>query len=359
MTQILTITGSDNAGWSGLQLDLRTITQMGGHALTTTTCIVTQDSHDILDIYHLPADVVQQQVYRVIADFHPQALKVGLLTSVEMVRAVRAEMIACRHIVVAPGILSSRGEPLVSPEVMQAILTHLVPEATVLMLRCDEAEQMLGISISTNEDMLQAAHTFCRMGAHYVLLRGGHATEGRLTALLAGGEDTGLRPSFFSSYNIEGWQQHGVGGALSAAIATRLGMGDDVPTAIQRAHEYVHSQVVYAVRDENPRQRASDLYNQLMSLIAGHYAQAHDVSFYADRMAITPRYLSSITEKTVGKSPKQVIADYLMNEARQLLLGSRFTIQEIALQLGFSNQASFTTFFRKQQDCTPSEFRSL
>lgn len=358
MTHILTVTGSDTAGWSGLQLDLHTITQMSCHALTAATCIVMQNEKGILDIHHLPDEVIRAELRHAIESYHPRALKVGLLTTPEAVRTVRKEMIACRRIVIAPGILTSKGETLVSNEVMQTILNHLVPEATLLMLRCNEAEQLLGITISTNEDMLHAANLFLKMGAEYVLLRGGHPTEGRLTALLATTSGDSLKSTFFSSYNIEGWQQHGVGGALSAAITTRLGMGDDVPTAVRQAHEYVHSQVVYTIHDENPRQRTPDLYNQFMNLIAGNYSQAHDVAFYANRLAITPRYLSTITEKAVGKSPKQVIADYLMNEARQLLLCSRLTIQEIAISLGFTSQTSFNTFFRKQQDCTPTMFRS-
>lgn len=356
MTPILTITGSDNTGWSGLQLDLRTITEMGGHALTSASCIVMQNAREIHEIYDFAPEVLQRQISSIIADIRPKAVKVGLVRTAEAVKIVRNEIIGCRNIVVAPGFLSSRGTQLIDDDTIIAIHKHLIPEATLLMLRCIEAERLLGNSIISNDDMLHAAQQLCSVGARWVLLRGGKTTEGRVTALLYSTEPT-TPPLFFSSYNVEGWQQHGVGGALSAAIATRLGMGDEVPVAIRKAHEYVHSQVVYSVGNESQSQRAADIYNTFMSLITEHYATAHDVAFYADRLSITPRYLSQTTERAVSKSPKQVITDYLMTEARQMLLCSRLTIQEIALRLGFSSQASFNTFFRKQEKKSPSEFR--
>ena len=202
--------------------------------------------------------------------------------------------------------------------------------------------------------MLNAARRLHDMGAQWVLLRGGSHVKGQLTALLYG-ENKGR---FFTSYNTEGWQRHGVGGALSTAIATRLGLGDDMETAIDKAHEYIHSQIVYAVSPEDKCLRPSDLYNRFLSLIAEHYQEAHDVGFYADRLCITSRYLSQVTDKVVGKTPKHVIADYVMSEAKVLLNSSRLTVQEIADKLGFSSQALFGRFFKSQEGCSPSAYRT-
>ena len=88
MNDVLTITGSDNAGWSGLQLDLQTIHSMGGHALTTATCIVMQNANGIQDIFDLHADLVAKQIACCMADSHPRVVKVGLVRGEEMVKAV-------------------------------------------------------------------------------------------------------------------------------------------------------------------------------------------------------------------------------------------------------------------------------
>lgn len=356
MSQVFTITGSDNSGWSGLQVDLRIITEMGGHALTSATCIVMQDKERIGSILNFPTDIIHQQVENIMSNFHPQAVKVGLVRTPDAVAAVAREIVGCRRIVVAPGIMSSNGTQLIDSDTIEAVKKHLVPMATLLVLRQIEAERMLGMTIDTDVDMLTAARMFSEMGAENVMIRGGRIIEGRLTALLytTGGEK---EATFFSSYNIEGWQQHGVGGALSAAIATRLSMGDDVRTAIANAHEFIHSRVVYSVKNEDRRLRPADIYNTFMNLLSNNYSTAHDVAFYAERLNITTRYLSQITNDIVSKSPKQIIADYLMQESRQLLANSRLSVKEIADTLGFSTHALFCNFFKQQSKQTPSEYR--
>src|SRR3712207_9480495 len=94
-----------------------------------------------------------------------------------------------------------------------------------------------------------------------------------------------------------------------------------------------------------------------LSHLAANYQTAHDVKFYADKLCITSRYLSLITDKVVSKSPKQVIDDYVMNQAKVLLESSRMTIQEVAGKLGFSSQAMFCRYFKHYEGRTPTEFR--
>ena len=385
-TPILSISGSDCTGQSGIQADIQTIAALGGYALTAITCLTDPNqAFPSMGSFPLPSDVVISHTSSIISTFHPKAIKVGLVTDSETIRLLRNEVIATNRLVVAPGIFDANGTQMVSNETIEAIAHYLIPEALLLMLRCKDAEKILGLSIKTDDDMIEAAKRFHDMGAEWVLLRGGQHTKGRITALLSplpqplprgGGEFSGRKPPssgggleggcFFTSYNVEGWQRHGVAGALSAAITTRLGMGDDVPTAIRNAHDFIHSQVVYAKQSSLPLKegkggsahRSIDLYNAFVSLVAQHYREAHDVSFYADKLCITTRYLSQITDKTVAKSPKQIIADYLMSEAKSYLETTRLTIQEIADKLGFSSQALFYKFFKNQANTSPSEYRS-
>ena len=340
---ILSINGSDSTGQAGIGADIQTIAALGGYAVSAVSCV---------GDYSLPPDTVLKQVGDIISTLHPKAIKVGLVTDSETVQRLRDEVIACRRLVVAPGIFDADCKPMVSDDVVEATKRHLVPEALLLMLRCRDAEKMLGISIRTDDDMLEAARLLHEMGAEWVLLRGARHIKGRLIALLYGQNKT----RFFSSYNTEGWQKHGVAGALSAAITTRLGMGDDVPTAVRNAHDFIHSQVVYAKPDETGG-RSIDIYNRFVSLVAEHYRTAHDVAFYADRLCITTRYLSGVTDKVVGKSPKQIIADYIMSEAKTFLDTTRLTIQEIAYRLGFSSQVLFCKFFKSQDNMSPSDYR--
>ncbi len=364
---ILSISGSDSTGQSGIQADIRTIAALGGYALTAITSIDPLPTSPSMGRLSLSSDVVVGQVEGIISAFHPKAIKVGLVTDSETIRLLcrdapwRVRYAPCRFpLVVAPGIFDANGRQMIDDEAIKAIARYLVPDARLLMLRCKDAEKMLGISIKTDDDMLEAAKQLQGMGAEWILLRGGQHTKGRITALLYNASTS----QFFTSYNTEGWQRHGVAGALSAAITVRLGMGDDVPTAIRNAHDFIHSQVVY-MKEASPRgglegvgHRSIDLYNAFVSLVAEHYREAHDVSFYADKLCITPRYLSQITDNTVAKSPKQIIADYLMSEAKSYLETTRLTIQEIADRLGFSSQALFCKFFKTQANTSPSEYRN-
>ena len=302
----------------------------------------------------LAPEVIVAQVSSIIDNIHPKAVKVGLVTDSETIRLLRNEVIATNRLVIAPGIFDADGRQMIDDKAIDAIRKYLVPEALLLMLRCKDAEKMLGTSIQTDDDMIEAAKQLTDKGSEWVLLRGGRHTKSRLTALLYNSSIL----QFFTSYNTEGWQRHGVAGALSAAITTRLGMGDDVPTAIRNAHDFIHSQVVYAKDTDERNRRSIDLYNAFVSLVAEHYREAHDVTFYADKLCITTRYLSQTTDKAVGKSPKQIIADYLMSEARSYLETTRLTVQEIADKLGFSSQALFCKFFRNQAAASPSEYRS-
>lgn len=385
---ILSITGSDGTGGAGVQADIQTISALGGMAVTAITSVTVQSHGGIHHVHHLPADVVAAQVQTIVEDAHPAAIKLGLMGDAEAIAAMRDHIVGCPRIVCDPGILSSHGTRLMDDEALASLRRHLLPEATLLMLRCSETELLLNTRITTDDDMLRVARRLTEIGPQWVMLRGAQHAEGRLTALLYGTpeapDDVKAEPlqQFFSSYNIEGWQRHGVGGALSSAIATRLAFGDDVPTAIRHAHDYLHSQVVYAVepypsalpleslrancaQDKRCpggqvlgiRQRPAELYNRLLNLIAAHFRTAHDVAFYADRLAITPRYLSQVTRAVVEKSPKQVIDEYLLHETETLLRTTSLTIQEISWQLGFSSPVQLSKFVQKQRGCSPSQIR--
>ena len=350
---VLSITGSDGTGGAGIQADVRTISAMGGRAVTAISCITVQSPTHILETCDLPTSLVVSQVQTVMQGARPQAVKVGLVRDPQTIKALRDEIVGCRFLVCDPGILSAKGTRLMDESSMQAYYRYFVPECTLLMLKCDEAELLLSSPIRTDEDMLSAARQLCEHGAEWVLLRGGRLAEGRLTALLYGQ----AQQQFFTSYNIDGWQQHGVSGAMSSAIATRLAQGDPVPEAVSRAHDYLHSQVVYKAEEGYQSPRQADLYDQLMSLVTQHYTQAHDVAFYADKLCITPRYLSQVTHNAVGRTPKQVIDDYLLKETRVLLETTRLSIQEISDRLGFSSQTFFARFFKERMNKTPMEYR--
>ncbi len=354
LVPILTVNGSDSSGIAGVQADIRTMSAFGTYALTAISSVTAQDVNGIKHIYDMPQDLILAQVRSIINEFHPKVVKVGLLRDHNTIKKMREEIIGVRNIILVPGILSSQNERLVLEDAVVALCKYIVPITKFLLLRCSEAELILGMKIESDDDMIKAADTFINMGAESVLLRGGKYTCGLLTALLC--ENGNYH--FFTSHNTEGWQKHGVGGALSSAIAARLALGDDVPKAVAKAHDYMHKQVVYSVTDITHESRKVVIYNDFMSLVASHYQQRHDASFYAEKLCVSMRYLSKITNDVVGIAPKQVIIDYIIQEAKVLLNTTNMSIQQISNKLGFSSQTVFSLCFKKNTMQTPNDYRN-
>lgn len=356
MNTILCINGSDSTGHSGLQADIRTIKDLGGYAVTAVTSVTIQNNGGILNIHELPTELVAGQIRAIYDDERPKAVKVGMIDNAETIRTIRNEIVGCPRIVCSPEVLSSHGGCLMTNDSIRAFCTHLLPICTLLMLKCTDAEIILGRRITTDEDMTEAAKSLLEMGAEWVLLRGGTYIQGRINALLMGKD----YQRFFSSVNIDGWQKHGVGGTLSTAIAAHLAAGEEVTTAIAHAHDYLHSQVVYAnTSAQNTKAlQPQHLYNTFLSLVADNYRTAHDVMYYAEQMNITTRYLSQITGTVAGRSPKQIIDSYLLQETEKLLANTTLTIQEIANTLGFSSQITFAKFYKTKKGFAPTAFRN-
>jgi hydroxymethylpyrimidine/phosphomethylpyrimidine kinase len=350
---ILSITGSDNIGATGIQADIRTITALGGRALTAITAVTTLEPDGSCRICDLTCEQIVGQVRAVAQALRPQVIKVGMLRDAATIWQIRDEIIGCKHRVMVPGVMTSQGTLLLDDAAISAWRAALLPEASLLIVRGNEAERLLGCDIVTPDDMTCAAQAFINMGCEAVMIRGSRHDDERITSLVcADGHQ-----QFVSSANPRGWLQHGVSGALSSAIATRLGWGDGIDDAIRHAHAYMHSQVVYAVEPTVQSHRPADLYNRLMSLIVTHHCEAHDVAYYADLLAVSPRYLSMVTQKTVMKSPKQIIDEVLMREASSLLATTLLSVGQVAYKLGFPSPARFSTFFAAHQGVSPVQYR--
>lgn len=354
MLNVLSINGSDSTGRSGIQADIKVVKDLGGYCLTVITSVTMHKTHNPTPItQHLSSNTIIGQVRAVYDECHPKAVKVGMVSDAETIRQIRDEIIGCRNIVCSPVIVASNGIRLMDDDSVRAYRRFLLPDARLLVMKSQDVEIILGIKLLTDADMVEAAKQLHEEGAEYVLLRGSKHTQGRVTTLLyADG-----KAHFFSSYNIIGWQRHGVAGSLSMALAVRLAMDEDIDQALQNAHEYLHNQIIYSVDSENYGIRPQELYNKFLSLIVQHHHVHHDVTFYADRLAITSRYLAQITKLVSEKTPKQIIDDYLLLQSKNLLLNTSLSIQEISDRLGFSSSILFTRFVKQREGVSPRAWR--
>ena len=123
---ILTITGSDSTGGSGVQADIKTISALGGYALSAITAITVQNTLGIQEFFNLPANIVAGQIEAIINDIQPEVVKIGMIRSVGTLNAVVGALSKYkpRQTIYDPIVYSSRGDVLMADDViaMQPIL---------------------------------------------------------------------------------------------------------------------------------------------------------------------------------------------------------------------------------------------
>ena len=105
--------------------------------------------------------------------------------------------------------------------------------------------------------------------------------------------------------------------------------------------------------------RKEELFEQFLRLLNEHCANEHSVSFYANKLCITPQYLSLILKSVSGKSANKWIEEALMIEAKMLLRKPNTNVQQVADKLNFPDQSTFGKFFKKNMGISPSEYRKL
>ena len=106
---------------------------------------------------------------------------------------------------------------------------------------------------------------------------------------------------------------------------------------------------------QNNRQKI--IFEQFMTLLNDHHQTERSVGFYADKLCVTPKYLSKLIKESSGKTAAEWIDEYVILEAKTLLKYSDMTIQEIAYNLNFSTQSFFCKYFKHQTGITPGEYK--
>jgi hydroxymethylpyrimidine/phosphomethylpyrimidine kinase len=234
--RILTVAGSDSGGGAGIQADLKTITVLGGFGMSVVTALTAQNTLGVQGIHDVPPAFVAAQFDAVATDIGIDAAKTGMLATSEVIRVV-AEKIrryGIEKLVVDPVMVAKGGMSLIREEAKKTLITELVPLAFVLTPNIPEAEVLAGMRISALSDMKEAARIIRNLGAKHVVVKGGHLA-GDAADLLYDGREFRI----FNAVRIETADTHGTGCTYSAAIATFLGRGMDVPGAVAKAKRYI------------------------------------------------------------------------------------------------------------------------
>ena len=108
---------------------------------------------------------------------------------------------------------------------------------------------------------------------------------------------------------------------------------------------------------DHPQSPRQELFIRFHQAIVDHYRESREVRFYADLFCLSPKHFTTIIKQQTGINASEWISNYVMNQAKMLLhLQQELTIQQIALRLGFTDQAAFSRFFKSKEGTSPSEF---
>jgi hydroxymethylpyrimidine/phosphomethylpyrimidine kinase len=236
--RVLTVAGSDSGGGAGIQADLKTMLAHGVHGMSALTAVTAQNSVGVQGVWPLPIEAVEQQFRSVVDDIGVDAVKTGMLGTPELTSAV-ARLLATLPsgvpVVVDPVSVSKHGDPLLAPAAVDALRHELLPRATVVTPNLDEVQLIAELAVDDEDGMRRAARRIRDLGPTWVLVKGGHLA-GEAADLLLGPDDSEL---WFRAPRLDNRHTHGTGCTLASAIASRLALGDDVPSAVARAKEYV------------------------------------------------------------------------------------------------------------------------
>ena len=233
MRHVLAVGGSDSSGGAGLQADVKTLHALGVHASTVVTAVTAQSSTAVTDVHEVPVDSVRAQLAAVLDDLGADAVKTGMLPSPDTVAAVAAA-VGGRPLVVDPVGVSSTGQALSSPAALAALVELLLPLATVVTPNLAEVAALTGLVVDDVDGMVQAARAVRALGPQWVLVKGGHLAGEPVDVLYDGQQVRTL-----TGERVVTAHTHGTGCTLASALAARLALGDDVPTAAAAAKAFV------------------------------------------------------------------------------------------------------------------------
>jgi hydroxymethylpyrimidine/phosphomethylpyrimidine kinase len=238
----LTIAGSDCSGGAGIQADIKTMSALGVYASSVITAITVQNTTGVKLVYPIDPTVITDQIKAVMDDIRPQAVKIGMMDSLDTVEAIAKTLrnYSGKYIVVDPVMVSSSGTRLMNADAVSTFCRKLLPITYLVTPNIPEAEQLSGIVVDNMEKARVAACRIARMGCRNVLITGGHLTgDTKDDYLFMFDGERIIFEYVFSDVTVQSVNNHGTGCTFSSAITALLARGLKLPEAISGAKHYI------------------------------------------------------------------------------------------------------------------------
>lgn len=238
---VLSIAGSDPSGGAGIQADLKTFSALGAYGCAALTALTAQSTQGVTGVHRVPAAFVTEQVLTLVDDVRLDAVKIGMLSDVDVVRAVTTlvqERLDC-PVVLDPVMVSTAGSRLLEEDAVAAV-TDLVPHVDAITPNLPEAAMLLGVPQARDVDeMRQQAQALVASGARRVLLKGGHHEGQHVVDVWADPLADPGDPMSLVQERVDTRHTHGTGCTLSSAIAALLPQRDSWLEAVRDAKTWL------------------------------------------------------------------------------------------------------------------------
>ena len=240
-SKILIIAGSDSSGGAGIQADIKTVTALGGYAMTAVTAITAQNTTGVNSVVPIRAKEIEKQILFTSKDIKPDAIKIGMLHSSEVIFSViRAlKKVKTKKIILDPVMVAKGGFKLINDKAIKTLREKLIRKVYLITPNIPEAEVLTNTKIINLNDMIYAANILLKFGVKNILLKGGHRNTKNIEDILLNRKELKI----FKNKKIKTRNTHGTGCTLSSAIATFFACGKTLNKSCELGIKYVNQSI--------------------------------------------------------------------------------------------------------------------
>ena len=240
-SKILIIAGSDSSGGAGIQADIKTVTALGGYAMTAITAITAQNTTGVSSVVPLNPKEIEKQILFTSNDIKPDAIKIGMLHSSEVILTVIKALrkVRTKKIILDPVMVAKGGFKLINDKAIETLKEKLLKKVHLITPNIPEAEVLSKIKIKSLEDMIYAANILLESGVKNILIKGGHRNTRNMEDVFLNKKELKV----FKNKKIKTKNTHGTGCTLSSAITTFFACGKSLNKSCELGIKYVNQSI--------------------------------------------------------------------------------------------------------------------
>ena len=241
-SKILIIAGSDSSGGAGIQADIKTATSLGIYAMTAVTAVTVQNTKSVKSVISINANEIYNQITHTIKDIKPDAVKIGMLHSTDVINNVYKSLrrINTKKIILDPVMVAKGGSKLITDQAIQLMKKKLLKRVILITPNLPEAEILSGVKINSKEDMIFAANELMKFGVPNILIKGGHFKSKKVNDIFVNKNEIKV----FSNKRFNTKNTHGTGCTLSTAITSFYSCGKTLKKSCELGIKYVNSAIL-------------------------------------------------------------------------------------------------------------------